>query len=394
MVMLPSIRRKYMNPRIPRGETVSMSECVVTLASDSVSYTGGTRVVGVTVTWNGEALSVNADYTLSFANNVNPGPATVTVTGMGQFSGSVTKTFYVVADGGGGSAWDFDLANATLVGTVALNVVNGTRVLPLVENFYENGDAVIPVHQWITNKLLVGFKLPPDINGEYHVSNIVNDISAYDGVLDKDGAYVDPSEDPLAASYQTPDVKHEHPFSFSGRQTGNWDEDYSMAEWLGRSGWTADSGTTIRIKPSERRSFTPVDFSSLLSWEISHARPPFFADDERMLFIPGPSMSLASFKFPIDPASSTKYFENVLGLQSYHTIWHSGFSPDGLQAVVSVSNNTLYHAALTSPYDFTNASIIGSITPELGCRSATVLNDGKMLFVGTASKIYEYSLVA
>ncbi len=110
MVVLPSIRRKYMNPRIPRGETVSMSECVVTLASDSVSYTGGARTVGVTVMWNGEALSVNADYTLSYANNVNLGPATVTVTGMGQFSGSVTKTFYVVADQPAGD-WQFTLAD-------------------------------------------------------------------------------------------------------------------------------------------------------------------------------------------------------------------------------------------------------------------------------------------
>lgn len=106
MVVLPSIRRKYMTPRIPKGATVPMSECVVTLASDSVSYTGGSRTVGVTVTWGGEALSVNADYTLSFANNVNVGPATVTVTGMGQFSGSVTKTFYIIADAG---EWTFDI---------------------------------------------------------------------------------------------------------------------------------------------------------------------------------------------------------------------------------------------------------------------------------------------
>lgn len=119
MVILPSIRRKYMVNRIPRGATVPMSECVVTLASDSVSYTGGARTVGVTVTWSGEALSVNADYTLSFSNNVNIGPATVTVTGMGQFSGSVTKTFHVVSSGGQVNPWTFDLSMVSDTGKSA-----------------------------------------------------------------------------------------------------------------------------------------------------------------------------------------------------------------------------------------------------------------------------------
>ena len=114
MVILPSIRRKYMNPRIPHGETVQMSECVVTLASDRVTYTGSACTVGVAVTWGGEALSVNADYTLSFANNVNLGPATVTVTGMGQFAGSVTRTFYIVATPSG-QPWTFDVSDATEV---------------------------------------------------------------------------------------------------------------------------------------------------------------------------------------------------------------------------------------------------------------------------------------
>ena len=109
MVILPSIRRKYMVGRIPKGSTVPMSECVVTLSSDSVSYTGSARTVGVTVTWDGATLVVNTDYTLSWANNTDVGPATVTVTGMGQFSGSVTKTFYVTSSSG--ADWEFSLSD-------------------------------------------------------------------------------------------------------------------------------------------------------------------------------------------------------------------------------------------------------------------------------------------
>ena len=106
MVVLPHIRRKYMVERLPAGATVQMSECVVTLASDRVTYTGSARAIGVTVTWNGVALAVNTDYTVAYSNNVNLGPATVTVTGMGQFEGSVTKTFYIVAESG---SWAFDI---------------------------------------------------------------------------------------------------------------------------------------------------------------------------------------------------------------------------------------------------------------------------------------------
>ena len=110
MVILPNIRRKYMVSRRPTGDTVDMAECVVTLAADSVPYTGSARTVGVTVTWQGTELAVDTDYTLVYANNVNVGPATVTVTGTGQFTGSVTKTFYIQS--GAAVGWDgINLAN-------------------------------------------------------------------------------------------------------------------------------------------------------------------------------------------------------------------------------------------------------------------------------------------
>ena len=110
MVILPSIRRKYMVSRLPKGATVPMSDCVVTLAADSTSYTGSARTVGVTVTWEGATLTVNTDYTLAYSNNVDIGPATVTVTGMGQFAGSVTKTFYIIAEAG---EWAFDISKTS-----------------------------------------------------------------------------------------------------------------------------------------------------------------------------------------------------------------------------------------------------------------------------------------
>jgi len=123
MVILPNIRRKYMVDRRPTGAPVDMAECVVTLAADRMAYTGSARTVGVTVTWQGAALAVNTDYTLVYANNVNLGPATVTVTGAGQFTGSVTKTFYIVENA---TEWSFDISQTA---DSPLHVDNGSVAL-------------------------------------------------------------------------------------------------------------------------------------------------------------------------------------------------------------------------------------------------------------------------
>ena len=150
MVILPSIRRKYMVSRLPKGATVPMSDCVVTLATDSTSYTGSARTVGVTVTWEGATLTVNTDYTLAYSNNVNIGPATVTVTGMGQFAGSVTKTFQIVSGGGGGEggSWDgIDITGASLISTTG-NISSGTRPFCVRGGFLYSADSSGVVHRW------------------------------------------------------------------------------------------------------------------------------------------------------------------------------------------------------------------------------------------------------
>lgn len=43
-----------------------------------------------------KTLVEGIDYTLSYSNNVNPGTATLTITGIGSYSGKVTKTFTIV----------------------------------------------------------------------------------------------------------------------------------------------------------------------------------------------------------------------------------------------------------------------------------------------------------
>ena len=107
-------RRKYMRRRgSPQGAPADLADATITVV-DSVQYTGNPVYPSVTVTYEGATLVVNQDYTLNYSDNTNVGAATVVVTGMGEFTGQVVKTFQIVSSGGGGGggSWaDFDLAN-------------------------------------------------------------------------------------------------------------------------------------------------------------------------------------------------------------------------------------------------------------------------------------------
>ena len=63
--------------------------------SDSIYYTGQEQQPNVTVTLNDNPLTEGDDYTLSYSDNTNAGEATVTVTGMGDYSREATGTFTI-----------------------------------------------------------------------------------------------------------------------------------------------------------------------------------------------------------------------------------------------------------------------------------------------------------
>lgn len=90
-------RRKYIHRRRPQGAPADLADAVVTLASETVYYTGNPVYPSVSVTYDGAVLIVNTDYTLNYTDNTEIGAATVTVTGMGEYTGSVVKTFQIVS---------------------------------------------------------------------------------------------------------------------------------------------------------------------------------------------------------------------------------------------------------------------------------------------------------
>ncbi|WP_368018398.1 hypothetical protein [Olsenella sp. AGMB03486] len=83
------------------------------------SYTGSAITPSVAVTLNGTTLAKDTDYTVSYSNNVDPGTATVTITGIGDYDGTIAKSFTICGD----------IAQAQ-IGTIADQSYTGSEVKP------------------------------------------------------------------------------------------------------------------------------------------------------------------------------------------------------------------------------------------------------------------------
>lgn len=66
--------------------------------SGCYEYTGEAVEPGVTVELDGQTLTEGTDYYVSYTDNINIGTATVTVTFMGNYKGTVTETFEIDDD--------------------------------------------------------------------------------------------------------------------------------------------------------------------------------------------------------------------------------------------------------------------------------------------------------
>jgi hypothetical protein len=80
---------------IPALSRISISKASVTLSTSTYAYDGKAKKPGVTVKLNGKTLKNGTDYTVSYSNNIKVGTAKVTITGKGNYTGSVSKTFSI-----------------------------------------------------------------------------------------------------------------------------------------------------------------------------------------------------------------------------------------------------------------------------------------------------------
>ena len=80
---------------IPALSRISISKASVTLSTSTYAYDGKAKKPSVTVKLNGKTLKNGTDYTVSYSNNTKVGTAKVTITGQGNYTGSVSKTYSI-----------------------------------------------------------------------------------------------------------------------------------------------------------------------------------------------------------------------------------------------------------------------------------------------------------
>ena len=72
-----------------------LADCIIELEYTVTTYTGSACTPSVTVKDQDIALKAGIDYEVSYNNNVNVGTATVTISGKGGYTGSVSKSFTI-----------------------------------------------------------------------------------------------------------------------------------------------------------------------------------------------------------------------------------------------------------------------------------------------------------
>ena len=109
---------KIINGFVKVSKGADLSEAVITLDQTQFTYSGTEHKPTVIVTVGGKTLAEGKDYTLTFANNVNAGIATVTVRGISQAAGGIA---------GGGE----DIGNSSNSGDITESIYTGK----IIKNF-------------------------------------------------------------------------------------------------------------------------------------------------------------------------------------------------------------------------------------------------------------------
>ena len=122
-------------------------------------------------------LSEGKDYSLSYANNVNPGQATVTVTGKGMYKGVIKKAFHIVNQAISDSTYTIKSAgNQSLV----LDI-NGASKNPgvTVQLYGNNGTAA---QQYKIQKHSNGYYTIQNVNSGLYLTTASDWRSVHDGL--------------------------------------------------------------------------------------------------------------------------------------------------------------------------------------------------------------------
>ena len=107
---------------IAYGATSLSGKTTISLYGSEYSYTGSPIVPKLYVYYKSpnsyitRTLEENKDYTVQCSDNINVGTATVTITGMGEYEGTVSKTFSITKQSISGYEVKISVADATYTG--------------------------------------------------------------------------------------------------------------------------------------------------------------------------------------------------------------------------------------------------------------------------------------
>ena len=110
---------------------IKLEDKKTTAAFDRASLVYGGHAVTpvVYVSFNNQNLIQNIDFTATFSNNNAPGRATVKITGIGNYSGSVSKTFIISPEKIGSVSIKKDSTTSATISWSAAAKVSGYEIL-------------------------------------------------------------------------------------------------------------------------------------------------------------------------------------------------------------------------------------------------------------------------
>lgn len=107
-----ALSKNYTDKKVAEASKTDISAAVVTLSESSYTYDGTSKVPNVTsVTLNGQTLTAGTDYAVVSSPATNAGSYTLTVNGIGSYSGTVTAN------------WTIAKAQATISGADSISIV-------------------------------------------------------------------------------------------------------------------------------------------------------------------------------------------------------------------------------------------------------------------------------
>lgn len=112
------------------------------LSTNSYTYNGSAREPAVTIKLDGKTLAKDADYTVTYSNNINAGTALVSITGMGNYQGTLESNFTIAKAGQAALSITEVIGKKYLDGTFTLTTSGGSGTGAVTYSVPENNSVL------------------------------------------------------------------------------------------------------------------------------------------------------------------------------------------------------------------------------------------------------------